>query len=129
MAQVKIYGERAHLRRVRPALSEVVHGCLCEALGLPADKRFQRFIALDAADFIHPSDRSAAYTIIEISIFEGRSPAAKRALLELLMTRIPDQVGIAAQDLEISIFETPPANWGIRGRTGDQLALGYRIDV
>ncbi len=128
MAQVKIYGERAHLSRVRAALSEVVHACLCQALGLPADKRFQRFIGFDAADFIHPPDRSAAYTIIEISLFEGRTAAAKRALLELLMARIP-ALGIAAQDLEITLFETPPANWGIRGRTGDQLALSYRIEV
>ncbi len=129
MAQVKIYGERAHLGRVRAALSAVVHACLCEALGLPADKCFQRFIGLDAADFIHPTDRSAAYTVIDISMFEGRSPAAKRSLLELLMTRIPARLGIAAPDLEITIFETPAANWGIRGRTGDRLALDDRTLV
>jgi phenylpyruvate tautomerase PptA (4-oxalocrotonate tautomerase family) len=129
MAQVKIYGERAHLARVRAELSEVVHSCLCEALGLPADKRFQRFIGLDAADFIHAPDRSGAYTIIEISMFEGRSAATKRSLLELLMAGIPAKLGIAARDLEITLFETPPANWGIRGRTGDQLPLDYRIAV
>ena len=78
MAQVKIYGERAHLSRVRRALSDAVHGCLEDALQLPADKRFQRFIALDAADFVHPPDRTGAYTIVEISMFEGRSAEAKR---------------------------------------------------
>jgi len=129
MAQVKIYGERSHLSRVRAALSEIVHGCLQDALQLPADKRFQRFIGLDGADFIYPPDRSAAYTIIEISLFAGRTPETKRALLELLMRRIPERLGIAAQDLEITVFETPPASWGIRGQTGDQLALGYRIEV
>ena len=129
MAQVKIYGEREHLSRVRSALSDAVHACLEDALQLPADKRFQRFIALEAADLIHPPDRSGAYTIVEISLFAGRSAAAKRRLLGLLMERIPARAGIAAQDLEVTIFETPPANWGIRGRTGDELALAYRIDV
>ena len=129
MAQVKVYGERAHLARARAALSDAIHGCLGEALGLPADKRFQRFIGLDAADFIHPPDRSAAYTIVEISMFAGRSAAAKRQLLELLMTRVAEQAGIAAQDLEITIFESAPANWGIRGRTGDRLSLPYTIEV
>ena len=129
MAQVKIYGERAHLSRVRAALSDVVHGCLQDALKLPADKRCQRFIGLDGADFIYPPDRSAAYTIIEISMFAGRTPEAKRHLLELLMRRVPERLGLAPQDLEITIFETPPANWGIRGQTGDRLALGYRIEV
>ncbi len=129
MAQVKIYSEQTHLSRVRAALSDVIHGCLTEALGLPEDKRAQRFIGLDAADFIRPPDRSEAYTIIEISMFEGRTPASKRALLRLLMKRIPERLGIPTQDIEITIFETPRANWGIRGHTGDQLALNYRIDV
>jgi len=129
MAQVKIYGERAHLIPMRAALSDAIQGCLEDALGLPAGKRFQRFIGLDAADFVHPPDRSPAYTIIEISMFAGRSADAKRKLLELLMTRLPERAGIAPQDLEITIFETPPANWGIRGKTGDRLTLPYRIEV
>jgi hypothetical protein len=129
MAQVKIYGERAHLSRLRSALSDTIQDCLVEALALPAEKRFQRFIALDAADLIHPPDRSAAYTILEISMFAGRSAAAKRRLLELLMARIPERTGIAALDLEITLFETPPASWGIRGRTGDRLDLPYTVEV
>jgi phenylpyruvate tautomerase PptA (4-oxalocrotonate tautomerase family) len=129
MAQVKIYGERAHLTRVRAAVSDAIQGCLEDALGLPASKRFHRFIALERGDFIHPPDRSAAYTIIEISMFAGRSAASKRRLLELMMTRIAEQAGVRAQDLEITLFETPPANWGIRGQTGDRLALPYRVEV
>jgi phenylpyruvate tautomerase PptA (4-oxalocrotonate tautomerase family) len=62
-------------------------------------------------------------------MFEGRTRASKRALLRLLMERIPERLDIPTQDVEITIFETPPANWGIRGRTGDELALNYRIDV
>jgi hypothetical protein len=129
MAQVKIYGERGHLTRVRAELSDAIQSCLEDALGLPAGKRFQRFIGLDAADFIHPPDRSPGYTIIEISMFAGRSAEARRRLLELLMTRLPERAGIAAPDLEITIFETSPANWGIRGQTGDRLMLPYRIEV
>jgi hypothetical protein len=129
MAQVKIYGERAHLAGVRTALSDAIQDCLVEALGLPADKRFQRFVALAVDDFIHPPDRSAAYTIVEISMFAGRSAAAKRRLLERLMAEVPARTGIAARDLEITLFETPPANWGIRGRTGDRLDLPYAIEV
>ncbi len=129
MAQVKIYGERGHLSATRQGLSDTIHNCLMDALSLPQDKRFQRFIALDGDDFIHPDDRSGAYTVIEISMFEGRTPEARRRLLTLLMDRIPTEVGISAQDLEITLFETPKANWGIRGSTGDQLALNYRVSV
>jgi phenylpyruvate tautomerase PptA (4-oxalocrotonate tautomerase family) len=129
MAQIKIYGERTHLSRVRAALSDAIHSCVEDVLGLPASKRAHRFIGLDPEDFIRPPDRSAAYTIVEISMFAGRSADAKRRLLELLMTRVVEQVGIPAIDLEITIFETPPANWGIRGQTGDRLALPYRVEV
>jgi RimJ/RimL family protein N-acetyltransferase len=45
MAQIKIYGNRAHLDRVKAELSDVIHGCVVEALSYPADKRAHRFFA------------------------------------------------------------------------------------
>ena len=129
MAQVKVYGEKAHLRSVRAALSDLIHAVNRDVLGLPADKRFHRFIALEAEDFLFPPDRSPAYTIIEISMFEGRDPAIKKALLKRLMADISEGLGLAPADTEITIFETPKANWGIRGQTGDELALSYKVEI
>ena len=129
MAQIKIYGEREHLRSIRSALSNVIHATNREILGLPEDKRFHRFIALDAEDFLYPPDRSAAYTMIEISMFEGRDPETKTALLKALMANISDRLRLSLQDIEITLFETPKANWGIRGQTGDELALSYKVEV
>lgn len=129
MAQVKIYGEREHLRSIRGALSDAIHAANRQVLGLPEDKRFHRFIALDADDFVYPPDRSAAYTVIEISMFEGRDPDTKKALLKALMETISRDLGISLQDIEITLFETPEANWAIRGRTGDELALSYKVEV
>jgi len=114
MAQIKIYGEHRHLTTHRQALSDTIHQVNREILGLPENKRFHRFIALDAADIVHPKDRSNAYTIIEMSMFEGRDATTKRRLLKQLMTTIADKVRISVQDIEITIFETPKANWGIR---------------
>lgn len=128
MAQVKIYGERNHLRRVRDRLSETVHAVAMDILGLPSDKRFHRFIGLESEDFIYPPDRSRAYTIIEVSLFEGRGGDAKRAFLTSLMQRIADEVGLAPADLEITLFETPKSHWGIRGAVGDQLVLSYDVE-
>lgn len=106
----------------------MLHGCVQEALGLPADKRFHRFIALAAEDFIHPADRSERYTIIEISLFEGRSVEAKKQLICLIFARFERDLGIAPQDVEITLFETPKHNWGIRGLPGDELALSYKVE-
>ena len=129
MAQVKVYGEKQHLEAVRATLSGIIHRVNRRVLGLPEDKRFHRFIGLEAEDFLHPPDRSLAYLILEISLFEGREPETLKALLKALMAEIPEGLGIAVEDVEITIFETPKANWGIRGRTGDELALTYKVEV
>lgn len=129
MAQVTIYGRRDHLDRVRSELSDAIHACAVEALGLPEGKRFHRFIGLDAGDFIHPEDRSEWYTIIEISMFEGRTIETGKRLIRLLFERLETGCGIVPQDVEITIFETPRHNWGIRGVPGDELTLGYTVVV
>lgn len=129
MAQIKIYGLRTHLDQRKQQLSDVIHGCAMAALQLPAEKRFHRFIALEPDDFIFPDDRSEQYTIIEISIFEGRSVEAKKSLVRLLFERLHTELGISPQNVEITIFETPRHNWGIRGQPGDELGLNYKVDV
>jgi phenylpyruvate tautomerase PptA (4-oxalocrotonate tautomerase family) len=129
MAQVKIFGLRRSLQNSRAAISQAIHLSVMEALEYPAEKKFHRFIALDEEDFIYPQDRSERYIIIEISIFEGRSIEAKKMLIRLLYERIPQLSGIFAQDIEITIFETPRHSWGIRGMPGDEVRLNYKVEV
>ena len=124
MAQVKIYGGREHLRRVRGQLSVAIHECLVETLQLPDEKRFQRFLPMDDDDFLHP--RGEAYTVIEISMFEGRTTDTKRALIAALYHRWR-ALGQDPEDLEITISETPRGNWGIRGVPADELVLTYPV--
>lgn len=129
MAQIKIYGERAHLTAKRSVISDTIHRVARDVLGLPEAKRFHRFIALDAADFIRPDDRSDAYTVIEISMFEGRAAATKRRLLEDLMAKLSAEADLPLDDIEVTIFETPKSHWGIRGQVADRLALDYRVET
>jgi phenylpyruvate tautomerase PptA (4-oxalocrotonate tautomerase family) len=129
MAQIKIYGLAAQLAPVQKQLSDVIHGCIVEALGMPLDKRFHRFIRLEPEDFIYPPGRSARYLILEISMFEGRSVDAKKQLIRLLFERVRAELGIQPEDLEITITETPRHNWGIRGVPGDELGLSYKVTV
>src|ERR1700759_1892807 len=126
MAQVVVYGRRQSLDQRRSALSEAIHAAIMSALDCPPEKRFQRFIALDAADFIYPADRGADYTIIEISMFEGRTDAAKRALIAALFARVEAQAGISPHSVEITITETPRVYWGISGQNAADRFLNYR---
>ena len=129
MAQIKIYGQRAHLDRVRAELSDAIHACAVAALGLPAEKRFHRFFPLAPEDFSYPADRSELYTIIEISMFEGRSVETKKQLFRLLFDKLWRTLQIAPEDVEITIFETPRHSWGIRGKPGDELVLSYQVET
>ncbi|OUL35598.1 tautomerase family protein [Nostoc sp. T09] len=128
MVQVKIYGMRDYLNPIKQQLSDVIHSCVMEALQYPANKRAHRFFPLDKSDFYYPSGRTDRYTIIEFSMIEGRSVAAKKQLIRLLFERSLS-VGITSQDLEITIFENPKHNWGFRGLPGDEHELNYKIEV
>jgi phenylpyruvate tautomerase PptA (4-oxalocrotonate tautomerase family) len=129
MAQIKIYGLKTHLDRVKAELSDAIHSCVVEVLQLPEDKRAQRFFGLDPSDFRYPPGRSEQYTIIEVNMFEGRTIETKKAFIHVLFDKLWRELNIAPNDVEITIFETPRHNWGIRGLPGDELNLNYRVDV
>jgi phenylpyruvate tautomerase PptA (4-oxalocrotonate tautomerase family) len=128
MAQVKIYGLRSRLDPIKASLSDAIHACVVEALQFPPEKRAHRFFPLESEDFYYPPDRSPAYTIIEISMFEGRAVETRKHLIRLLFERAA-ALGIEPRDLEITITETPRHNWGFRGQPGDEVGLNYRVEV
>jgi phenylpyruvate tautomerase PptA (4-oxalocrotonate tautomerase family) len=127
MAQVKVYGNRSVWGERRAEISDALHEALVRTWQLPADKRFHRFLLLDDGDLVAP--RSDAYLVVEIVCFTGRSREAKRALIAALYDDVAPRLGLDVNDLEIVILESPKENWGIRGMSGDELTLSYRIDV
>jgi hypothetical protein len=129
MSQVKIYGLREHLGPILRDVSDVIHSCVVDALQYPQDKRAHRFFQFDAGEFFYPAGRTSKYTIIEFSMFEGRSIEAKKKLIRLLFERFDALLGVTPQDLEMTIFETPRHNWGFRGLPGDEHALSYTVEV
>jgi phenylpyruvate tautomerase PptA (4-oxalocrotonate tautomerase family) len=129
MGQIKIYGIKEFLHPVREKLSEVLHECVMDAFHYPKEKKAHRFIYIDKDSFFYFDGRTEKHTIIEISVFEGRSVETKKKLHRLLFDRFEKELGITPMDLEITIFETPTHNWGIRGKSGDELILNYKINV
>ena len=129
MAQIKVYGIDTCLNPIKAKLSDVIHSCVVDALQFPADKRAHRFFPLSAENFFCPAGRTERYTIIEISMFEGRTVETKKRLIRLLFERLQHELGIAVSDVEITITETPRHNWGFRGSPGDEIGLTYNIEV
>jgi len=126
---IRIYGLDEQLAPLRERMSQAVHACMMEALGLPEGKRAHRFIRLQREDFVAPAGRSDAYTVLEVNLIEGRTPEARRRLIKLLFARFESELGIQPTDLEITLFESPGCNWGFRGLVGDESDLDYEITV
>lgn len=126
---IRIYGIKEQLNPIKAKLSDVINQCMVEALSFPADKRAHRFFPMAAEDFYYPAGRSAAYTVIEITMMQGRSIAARKTLIHSLFRDIEEQLNIQPVDVEITIFESPAENWGFRGMTGDEANLNYSIKV
>ena len=129
MAQIKVYGIDSHLNPIKEQLSDVIHGCMVEALKFPKDKRFHRFFPMREEDVFYPTNRSGAYTIIEIMMIEGRTKETKKKLIALLFEHIRKELGIQAVDIEILIQEAPAYHFGFRGMTGDEMLLDYKVEV
>jgi len=128
VAQVKVYGIAEQVEPRRQQLSAAIHTCVVDALDFPADKRFHRFFPMEASNFLFPGDRSERYTIIEISMFEGRSVERKTRLIRLLFERLDRECSLPPQDVEILLLESPRRHWGIRGLPGDELGLPYPVE-
>lgn len=127
MAQFKIYGYRAFLETSAPAISAAIHRASVKGLGLPEGKRFHRFIPLEPWQFLHPDDRTSRYIIIELMMFAGRPVESRKAFYELILRNLHDDCGIEANDIELTITESPRHDWLIRGLPGDELALTYTL--
>ncbi|WP_086934232.1 tautomerase family protein [Agarilytica rhodophyticola] len=126
---IVIYGIKEKLDPIKAALSDTIHACMMSVLGMPESKRAHRFIGVEKDNFYYPSDRSDAYTVIEINMMMGREKDTQKKLIKTLFTRIESDVGISPVDIEITIKEQPAHCWGFRGITGDEAKLNYEVKV
>ncbi|TGG95026.1 tautomerase family protein [Natronospirillum operosum] len=127
---IVVYGIKDRLNPIKARLSDVIHGCMQTVLGMPEDKRAHRFVPLEREDFYYPGGRSDAYTVIEINMMAGRKPETQKALIKALFKEIEAELGLAPVDVEITIKEQEPYQWGFRGMTGDEAKdLKYKVRV
>lgn len=110
------------------ALVAAVQRALVEGIRIPEHDRDIRIIEYPPHAFAPPSGKGPAYTIIEISMFTGRSVDAKRRLYAALVSELA-AFGLAATDLKIVVHDVPRENWGIRGKAAIDIELGFKVEV
>lgn len=127
---IVIFGIKEKLNPIKAQLSDVIHDCMQSVLGMPEEKRAHRFIPLEKEDFYYPGGRSDAYTVIEINMMAGRQVETQKELIKSLFKEIESQLSILPIDIEITIKEQAPHQWGFRGITGDEANdLKYKVNV
>ena len=99
----------------KKGLLEAIHASLMKALGIPDWDRFQRLYELDDADFERPEGKTDRFTIIEITLFPGRTKEQKAKLYREIVARLSLDPGIEAKDIFIVLHEPPNENWGLAG--------------
>jgi phenylpyruvate tautomerase PptA (4-oxalocrotonate tautomerase family) len=84
---------------------------------------------LDEENFKHRTNKTNNFTIIEIVAFKGRSDEAKRDLYIEIFRNLKTNPGINEKDILIFINEPELINWGIRGKSGEEIDFGFNIKV
>ena len=130
MPTAKIFALRKVMDPIKMELSDAIHACVSEVLKFPRDKRLQRFFPMEEEDFNYGSvDRTEKYTVIEITMFEGRSVETIKTLISTIYEKVPEATGIPRSDIDILVHELPRYAWGLQGSIGDEQSLGYSVSV
>jgi phenylpyruvate tautomerase PptA (4-oxalocrotonate tautomerase family) len=113
----------------KQALMQAVHASLVEAFQIPTWDLNQRIWELDPENFQIPSTKSEKYTIVEMTVFPGRSLEAKKKLYQLIVTKL-EALGIQRADVVIVLHEPALDNWGVKGGVpASQVDIGFKVDV
>ncbi|MFT4265998.1 MAG: tautomerase family protein [Xenophilus sp.] len=111
------------------AIIEAVYLAQREALQLPAHDRQIRYVAHRPEHFHVPPGKTENYTVVQITMFAGRSIEAKRRLYLLLVSNL-GALGINASDIFIVLHEVPLQSWGVRGGVpASEVNLGFQVNV
>jgi len=111
------------------AIIEAIYLAQREALRVTESDRQIRFIEHRPEHFHVPPGKTENYTLVEITIFAGRSIEAKRSLYQAIVKNL-GAIGIAPSDIFIVLHEEALENWGIRGGLpASEVDLGFKVNV
>jgi phenylpyruvate tautomerase PptA (4-oxalocrotonate tautomerase family) len=115
-------------QELKKALLDEVHAALVEAFHIPDHDRTQRLIELEPEWLESPPERRPDPILIEVACFSGRSVEAKQALYRELAERL-ERLGVDRRNVAVVLHEVPRPNWGFGGLAGDQVELGFTVEV
>jgi phenylpyruvate tautomerase PptA (4-oxalocrotonate tautomerase family) len=116
MPLVRIALRQGRLAGFGRRIGAVVHQAMVDTINVPPRDVFQIISEHDADGLIYdPSyldiQRSDGIVLIQITLSEGRTDAAKQALYKAVAERLRDQISLRPEDVFINLVEVKKANW------------------
>ncbi len=107
----------------RRGVADAVHRALVEAVGVPADDRFQILTEHTADSLVCAPrylgiDHGSAPVLIQITLNRGRTLAQKRALYARLAELLHETAGVPRADVIVNLVEVAKEDWSF----GDGIA-------
>lgn len=103
-------------KEYKAQLMEGIHQALVRSLQIDDGDRFQRLYEISSEDFERNPGKSDRFTMIEITMFKGRSREQKAKLYEEIVSELGRRLSIEATDIFIVINEPDDENWGLAGK-------------
>ena len=130
MPLVKVTIRKGKSREYKKAILDGVHNALVEGVKIPDSDRLQQVYELSDEDFEAPAKKTSNVTLIEITLFLGRSLEAKRKLYQLITENMAKNPGIASSNLTVVLYESPLENWCVKeGKPASEVDLGFKVKV
>lgn len=100
----------------KKTLLDEVHAGLVRAIQVEDWDRFQRLFEIEDSFFERSESKTDRFTMIEITMFKGRTKEQKAAIYREITEGLERRLGIAPTDVFIVIHELPDEDWGLAGR-------------
>ena len=100
----------------KKTLLDAVHTALVNAVHIEDWDRFQRLYEIDNELFERSENKTDKFTMIELTMFPGRTKEQKAKIYEEIVKQLHERLGIEATDVFIVINEPSNENWGLAGK-------------
>lgn len=129
LARIEILEGRG--REERRGMVDAVRGALSEALQAPQEDPAVRLTEYPRDQFSlpYPNRHSDYYTLVEVTMFAGRSMDTKRRLYDAIVRGLAS-FDVPANDVLIVLHEPAMENWGVNGGTpANEVDVGFKVDI
>jgi phenylpyruvate tautomerase PptA (4-oxalocrotonate tautomerase family) len=131
MALARIEILEGRTRQEKRGMVDAVRAALSEALQAPDADPAVRLTEYPSDQFSlpYPDRHSAYYTLVEVTMFAGRSMDTKRRLYDAIVGRLAI-FDVPPNDVLIVLHEPAMRNWGVNGGTpANEVDVGFKVDI